>query len=112
MKRWNGWGDEATTYPLPDSGRPLPGGFGGRRVHLQDASLEQAILAVPSSALAAHPLISTDPEERLRHAAWAIAAGLDRAALGPDPGLSGRRGPTRLPTIRCATCWITPERPA
>jgi alkyldihydroxyacetonephosphate synthase len=68
MKRWNGWGDEATTYSLPDSAARYLADLVGEGSHLQDASLEQAILAVPSSALAAHPLISTDPEERLRHA--------------------------------------------
>jgi alkyldihydroxyacetonephosphate synthase len=69
MKRWNGWGDEATTYPLPDSAARYLADLVGEGSHLlQDASLEQAILAVPPSSLAAHPLISTDPEERLRHA--------------------------------------------
>jgi alkyldihydroxyacetonephosphate synthase len=42
MRRWNGWGDEATRYPLP---------------------------SVPPPRLATHhPLILTDSAERLRHA--------------------------------------------
>ena len=68
MKRWNGWGDEATTYPLPDSAARYLADLVGEGLHLEDARLEQALQAVPVSALASHPLISTDPEERLRHA--------------------------------------------
>ena len=68
MKRWNGWGDEATTYPLPGSAARYLADLVGEGQHLQDATLEQALQAVPATALAPHPLISTDPEERLRHA--------------------------------------------
>ena len=68
MKRWNGWGDEATTYPLPDSAAHYMADQVGEGLHLQDATLEQTLQAVPSSCLAPHPLISNDPEERLRHA--------------------------------------------
>ena len=68
MKRWNGWGDEATTYPLPESAARYLAGLVGEWLHLQDVSLEQALQAVPTTALSTHPLISSDPEERLRHA--------------------------------------------
>ena len=68
MKRWNGWGDEATTYPLPESAARYLAEQVGEGLHLQDASLEQALQTVPISQLSNHPLISTDPEERLRHA--------------------------------------------
>jgi len=68
MKRWNGWGDEATTYPLPDSAARYLADRVGEGLHLQDATLEQTLQTVPAAALAPHPLISSDPEERLRHA--------------------------------------------
>ena len=68
MKRWNGWGDEATLYPLPAPAARYLADRVGEGLHLQDATLEQAVQAVPASALAAHPLITSDPEERLRHA--------------------------------------------
>jgi alkyldihydroxyacetonephosphate synthase len=68
MKRWNGWGDEATNYPLPDSAAHYLAGLIGGQLHLEDANLEQTLQAVPPSRLPPHPLISTDPEERLRHA--------------------------------------------
>jgi len=68
MKRWNGWGDEATIYPLPASASRYLGDLVGAGLPLEDATLEKTLQAVPVSALAPHPLISTDPEERLRHA--------------------------------------------
>lgn len=68
MKRWNGWGEETTIYPLPASADRYLGDLVGEGLHLEDARLEQALQAVPVSALASHPLISTDPEDRLRHA--------------------------------------------
>ncbi len=68
MKRWNGWGDDATTYPLPGSATRYLGDLVGEGLHLEDASLEKAVQAAPNSALASHPLVSTDLEERLRHA--------------------------------------------
>jgi alkyldihydroxyacetonephosphate synthase len=68
MKRWNGWGDEATTYPLPDSAARYLAELVGEGPRLLDAALEETLQAVPPASLPAHPLISSDPEERLRHA--------------------------------------------
>ncbi len=68
MKRWNGWGDEATTYPLPSSATRFLTELVGEGSRLEDAALELAVSAVPASRLPAHPLVSTDPEGRLRHA--------------------------------------------
>ncbi|UTW08442.1 FAD-binding oxidoreductase [Pseudomonas benzenivorans] len=68
MRRWNGWGEESTEVALPAHGQ----GFLAERVGpgqvLVDASLDQALARVPATRLPAHPLISLDPEERLRHA--------------------------------------------
>lgn len=68
MRRWNGWGEEATIYPLPRSaasyltvligeGRPVP-----------DISFGRAVAGVGASGLAAHPAIRTDSAERFHHA--------------------------------------------
>ena len=67
MKRWNGWGDVATNYPLPESASCYLAGLVGKGAHLEDASLAQTLAAVGTSRLPPHPLISIDPEERLRH---------------------------------------------
>ena len=67
-RRWNGWGDEAirTTVPRPaitqleglvGTGRPTP-----------DALLGDVLETVPPCRLPAHPLVSADPEDRVRHA--------------------------------------------
>ena len=68
MKCWNGWGDEAIHYPLPDSAARYLAELVGEGARLEDASLEQTLQAVSLSPLPPHPLISTDPEDRLRHA--------------------------------------------
>ncbi len=68
MKRWNGWGDEATHYPLPVSATRYLASLIGEGAHLEDVSLGQALAGVGASRIPAHPLISSDAEERLRHA--------------------------------------------
>ncbi len=68
MRRWNGWGDEATVVELPAHGGAFLAGLIGPGQPLPDASLAQVLAQVPASRLAAHPLISTDAEERVRHA--------------------------------------------
>ena len=68
MKRWNGWGDEDTTYPLPDSAARYLARQIGEGLRLEDASLPNILASIGKSRLPAHPLISTDNEERLRHA--------------------------------------------
>jgi alkyldihydroxyacetonephosphate synthase len=68
MKRWNGWGDELTDFPLPD----LAGEYLAKRfedINLPpDASIEEVIEKVPESAFNNYNLIDIDPEIRLRHA--------------------------------------------
>ncbi|NQD91696.1 FAD-binding oxidoreductase [Pseudomonas sp. CrR25] len=68
MRRWNGWGDEATVVELPAHGEAFLAELVGPGQVLADASLEQVLAKVPASRLPAHPLISLDAEERLRHA--------------------------------------------
>jgi alkyldihydroxyacetonephosphate synthase len=67
-RRWNGWGDDAVATKVPrealsqlettvGAGRPTP-----------DALLADVIETVPASRLPSDPLVSTDPEDRIRHA--------------------------------------------
>src|SRR5512142_2484280 len=68
MRRWNGWGDDTVVYPLPASAAR----FLEKRVG-QGAPGPETPLAVlagqaPPSRLPAHPLISREAPERLRHA--------------------------------------------
>jgi alkyldihydroxyacetonephosphate synthase len=67
MRRWNGWGDDTITYPLPDSAARFLEALVGPGTPPQDASLEQVVGLVPASRLPDHPLVSTDPLKRLLH---------------------------------------------
>jgi len=69
VRRWNGWGDESISVPIgPDARSFLDRAVGPGRPQ-PDATLEATLAGVPASALpGAHPLITTDPTERLRHA--------------------------------------------
>lgn len=68
MRRWNGWGEETTTYPLPASAaRYLEAQLGPGEI-APDAPFEAVLARLPAPRLPPHPLISTAPEDRLRHA--------------------------------------------
>lgn len=68
MKRWNGWGTEGTPYPLPASAGRYLQGIVGKGEAARDARLEDVLEQVPASRLPAHPLVSTEAADRLRHA--------------------------------------------
>ncbi|WP_313517762.1 FAD-binding oxidoreductase [Pseudomonas sp.] len=68
MRRWNGWGEDTTEVELPAHGADFLRALIGAGQPLADATLEQVLARVPPSRLPAHPLISLDPEDRLRHA--------------------------------------------
>ncbi|MBN2471392.1 MAG: FAD-binding oxidoreductase [Anaerolineae bacterium] len=68
MRRWNGWGDDTHDYPLPEGAAIFLEEAVGPGQPPQDTPLEDVIAAVPASRLPAHPLVSTDPEARVRHA--------------------------------------------
>ncbi|MFZ5642473.1 MAG: FAD-binding oxidoreductase [Bacillota bacterium] len=67
MRRWNGWGEETVDFPLPESAGAFLKGKLGPGIKLRDVSLEESAARVPSSRLPDHPLVSTDPLERLKH---------------------------------------------
>lgn len=89
MRRWNGWGDDTITYPLPGAAVEFLTDAVGPATPPRDASLAQVVASVPDSRLPPHPLVLTGPEERVRHARgqslpdW-IAVRSGRIAAFPD----------------------------
>ena len=68
MRRWNGWGDDSIPYHLPGSASAFLESRVGRGTPPRDAALADVLAAVPPSRLPAHPLVSVEPGDRLRHA--------------------------------------------
>jgi alkyldihydroxyacetonephosphate synthase len=68
MKRWNGWGDDSTSYPLPEKAAHFLADLVGPGRPPQDASLNEVVASVPPSRLPHHPLVNSDADVRLRHA--------------------------------------------
>ena len=68
MKRIQGWGNIKTDYPVPDPARAYLEKVVGQPHQLKNILIEDLIKKVPPSRLNTHPLITTDAEERLRHA--------------------------------------------
>lgn len=68
MRRWNGWGDESVSYPVPASAIPFLERFAGKGLPIKDFSIHEAIALIPKSRLPKHPKISSDSQLRLLHA--------------------------------------------
>ncbi len=68
MKRWNGWGNVNTDYPVPPSGLDYLTNALGKLDVIPDASKESVLGAVPESRLPVNPLVDVSPETRLTHA--------------------------------------------
>lgn len=68
MKRIQGWGNDETDYPVPEPARQYLESVVGKPLILENVSIETLLKKVPPSQLPSHPLIKTDPEDRLRHA--------------------------------------------
>lgn len=88
-RRWNGWGDEAVTYPLPKSAVHFLDKLVGPGAPPRDVTLEDVVAAVPPSRLPAHSLVSDDSADRALHARgqslpdW-VALRSGRIAAFPD----------------------------
>ncbi|TFH33010.1 MAG: FAD-binding oxidoreductase, partial [Anaerolineales bacterium] len=67
MRRWNGWGDHAKVYPLPDGALSFLVSRVGQGATTEDASLESVLDRLAPPRLKGLPGISTDPVERLLH---------------------------------------------
>ncbi len=68
MRRWNGWGQDTTDYPLPEPAADYLTQLIGPGSIAPDATQEQTLASVPASRLAPDPLVSLEPADRLRHA--------------------------------------------
>jgi alkyldihydroxyacetonephosphate synthase len=68
MKRIQGWGNEQTDYPVPEPASQYLQKVVGAPLKLQKVSIQDLLKKVPPASIPKHPLIKTDPEERLRHA--------------------------------------------
>ena len=68
MRRWNGWGDDATVEELPESAAASWNALWGRRHRLATPRSRRPWRPFPPSRLPAHPLVIDDAETRLRHA--------------------------------------------
>lgn len=68
MRRWNGWGDDATGYSLPGGAFRFLAARLGESAPPKEASFEDVLKTVPDSRLPPHPLVNHDPVERVRHA--------------------------------------------
>ncbi len=68
MKRWNGWGNVDTEYFVPPNALEYLHRVVGKGTITPDATLEDSIAGVPKSKIPLHPLVTTDAEDRLRHA--------------------------------------------
>jgi alkyldihydroxyacetonephosphate synthase len=68
MKRIQGWGNLSTDYPVPEPAKKYLESFFGPPLKLSNYPVEDLIRKVPVSRSPSHPLILTDPEERLKHA--------------------------------------------
>jgi alkyldihydroxyacetonephosphate synthase len=68
MKRWNGWGNVNTEYPVPPSAEAYLVSFLGAPDPKPDATLENVLKSVPASRLPEHSLVDISAETRLMHA--------------------------------------------
>ncbi len=68
MRRWNGWGDDQTHYPFPESAARYLEDRIGEGQRIPDATPEELSARIPASRLPEDPLINRDALERLRHA--------------------------------------------
>jgi alkyldihydroxyacetonephosphate synthase len=68
MKRWNGWGNMNTDYPVPSPARDYLTKRLGSLDPLPDSPKETLLSAVTESRLPSHPLVDTSAEMRLTHA--------------------------------------------
>jgi len=68
MKRIQGWGNMETDYTVPDPAKDYLESVVGEPLTKKNVTLDALLKKVTPSRLPNHPLITTDTEERLRHA--------------------------------------------
>lgn len=68
MRRWNGWGDDTVSYPVPAQAVEFLAARVGPGAPPRDATAAEALARVPPPHPLAHVLVKSDAVERLRHA--------------------------------------------
>jgi alkyldihydroxyacetonephosphate synthase len=68
MKRIQGWGNINTDYPVPEPAQAYLEQVVGKPHPVHNITIQDLLNKVPASRLPNHPLITTQAEERLRHA--------------------------------------------
>ncbi|HEY59934.1 MAG TPA: FAD-binding oxidoreductase [Anaerolineae bacterium] len=68
MKRWNGWGKDDYLYPMPSSAEIYLKNVVGEGQRIRDANISKILKNVPTYRISDNHLISSQPEQRLRHA--------------------------------------------
>ena len=111
MRRWNGWGDENTHYPFPDSAASyLAERIGPGMPDRADATLEQTLRSVRRRhGCQSTPVCAPRSIERLLHARGQSLPDWVALRSGQDRGLPGWRG---LPGRRDAGAGVARLRPA
>lgn len=97
MRRWNGWGDDATTVELPEAARALlAAAIGEPEPPPPDLARVEALRRLPASRMPAHAMIATGADVRLR---YAHGQGFpDLVALRTGEGLDAPDGVARPST--------------
>ena len=85
MRRWNGWGDDATSMSLGEGARAMLAERLGPGLPGQDALRNELVARIPPSRLPAHPLINREPSERLTMAMGESYADWIRKRFGALP---------------------------
>jgi alkyldihydroxyacetonephosphate synthase len=106
MRRWNGWGDASIHYPLPETAvAALTERIGPGRPP-RDVALEEVVASVPASRLPPHPLVSSEPEVRVRHARGQSFADLIALRSGRLPAFpDGVAFPTSNEEVRALLAY-------
>ena len=69
-RRWNGWGDDGVVAKIPSGAATLLGTLIGSPRPSPDATLADVVATMPVGRLPSPPLVTADPEDRVRHARW------------------------------------------
>ena len=85
MRRWNGWGDDATSMTLGDGARAMIAARLGPGLPCADVPRAQMLASVPASRLVGHALIGTDAATRFSVAMGESFADWLRKRLGALP---------------------------
>ncbi len=85
MRRWNGWGDDATSMHLGEGARAMLAERLGPGLPGQDALRDDLVARIPPSRLPEHPLICRDASQRLAMALGESYADWIRKRFGALP---------------------------